>query len=203
MPDVRVVWVDAGNDDDPAKLKPLGAVPAFDVREPRLTREYLSQRFQSYGAVYVYAAASWYPSLGGKGFATAASQRLSTIMDGPSAPDFPSVCLDIETDDIRGYLLPALTQWRKHRADRVTDLTIEGHKGGLFTAADVINTVAKVRYVLPQCYNGAMTQVWDSFAMAYDLWDAGFPVAKVRPFYDAAHLPEWWDGYAFTQGSLP
>ncbi|HVE35388.1 MAG TPA: hypothetical protein VNC18_17615 [Gemmatimonadaceae bacterium] len=199
---MRCVWVDAGSDDDPAKLKPLGAFPAFDIREPRLTPVYLAARNVTYGAVGVYAVASWWPNLGPREFATTVSRRLTQVA-GPTSPaSMPIVCLDIEDKPAEWYL-DALRQWRRHRAERVTDVTLEGHKGGIFTAGQLLMLYGLVRYVVPQCYNGAMTQTWDSFAMALDLNEHGLPFPGIRPFYDAAHLPEWWDGYAFTQGRLP
>lgn len=199
----RSLWVDANNDCDYAKAKAnLIAAAYFDIRDPRLTLAYF-EGVRAQGIMPgVYAAANWFPRLSGPAFADSISAMLEII--APRTPaEFPMVCLDIEKDDIAGYLLPALRRWRTHRPNRVTDLTIEGHKGALFSPSQVINVVAKVRYVVPQCYNGAMTQVWDSCAMSRDLTDAGFPTAHVYPFLDAAHLGNWWEGYAFTQGRLP
>lgn len=200
---IRNLWVDAGNDCNYAKATAYGITAAyFDIRDPRLTTPYL-ERVASHGlGVGVYAVASWWPKLEGPAFADTVGAMLGTIAPN-SAPDFPAVCLDIEVDDVAGYVLPALRRWRTHRPNRVTDLTLEGHKGGLFSPSQVINVVAKVRLVVPQCYDGAMTHVWDSCAMSRDLTDAGFPIARVYPFLDAAHLGEWWEGYAFTQGRLP
>jgi hypothetical protein len=48
-----------------------------------------------------------------------------------------------------------------------------------------------------------MTQVWDTLAAARDLTKRGFLDAIITPFYDAAKLPEYWNGFAFTQGRLP
>lgn len=201
---LRACWVDAGNDPDPVKLKAHGVTaPVFDIREPRLNLRYLTTWRAQFAAVGVYAAWNWNSALTGPEFATWVSRRLQVIAPN-TAPDFPFVCLDMETDNV-AYLTGASVQWRKHRPDRVTDWTLEGHKGGIFTdhpAARIILS-ADFRYIVPQCYNGALTQLWDTFAMTKDLVDAGFPFQSIRPFYDAAHLPEWWDGYAFTQGRLP
>lgn len=200
---IRNLWVDAGNDCDYAKAKANGITAAyFDLRDPRLTLPYLREVAGHGLAPGVYAAASWWPTLDGPGFA----DKVSALLEGvaPGTPGtFPAVCLDIERDDIAGYLLPALRRWRSHRPKRVTDLTIEGHKGGLFSPTQAVLVTAKVRLVVPQAYNGAMDQVWDSAAIVRDLTDAGFPLASVYPFLDAAHLGEWWEGYAFTQGRLP
>jgi hypothetical protein len=48
-----------------------------------------------------------------------------------------------------------------------------------------------------------MTKTFDTLAMARDLTKRGFPDGLVTPFYDAARLPEYWDGFAFTMGRLP
>ena len=39
--------------------------------------------------------------------------------------------------------------------------------------------------------------------MIDNLVNQGFPRALVTPMYDAAALPDPWDGFAFTQGRLP
>lgn len=201
---MRNLWVDAGNDCDTAKARAnLMTAAYFDIRDARLGPPYFTALAALGFGVGVYASTSWWPSLTGPGFADAVSDRLAAIAPG-SLPDLPAVCLDIERDDIAGYLLPALRRWRTHRPKRVTDLTIEGHKGGLFSPSQVINVAAKVRYIVPQCYDGTM-RGWDSAAMVRDLTDAGFPLAHVYPFLDAAKLAQlaWWEGYAFTQGRLP
>ncbi len=119
-----------------------------------------------------------------------------------TAPVVPFVCADIETKDV-AFVLAFARRWRQLRPQRVTDWTLEGHQGGLFTEAQALELAAAFRFVVPQCYNGAMTEVWDTYAMTRNLVGAGFAFAQLRPFYDAARLPVWWDGYAFTQGRLP
>lgn len=205
---IRAVWVDEGNDANYAKLKAIGAVPCFAIRDPRVDLAYLTMvKAKGFDSVGVYVVASWYKLTAAK-FATLVSSELTRIAP-QTPPGFPFVCVDMEgkTGTVKpglpDYQISFMRQWRKHRPDRVTDMTIEGHQGGLYNegAADWLGR--QVRYMVPQCYNAAMTQVWDSFAMALDLCTAGFKVEGIRPFYDAAHLPEWWDGYAFTQGRLP
>lgn len=201
---MRACWIDAGSDPDYPKLAANGITwPYFDIREERLTPDYLDAVRGHAGieGVGVYAVASWYPSATPEGFANIADQRLRQI----GWRGNPAVMFDIEVADLVAYVLACLGAWRQLRPTRTTDLTIEGHKGALFNAADVINTVAKVRYVVPQCYDGAMNP-WDTWAIVADLWAAGFPPAKTCPFYDAAHLLPWWGspaGFAFTQGRLP
>ena len=204
---MRACWVDAGNDPDYAKFAANGIDwPYFDIRDPRLTPAYLDGVVAHAGiaGAGVYAVASWpevltvTPEL----FADWIDARLRQI----GWLGNPPVCADIEVADLVPYVLAFSKHWRELRPTRITDLTIEGHKGGLFTPTDAIHVTARFRYIVPQCYNGAMTQLWDTYAMACDLAASGFPLAKLCPFYDAAHLPEWWgipNGYAFTQGRLP
>jgi hypothetical protein len=202
---MRAVWVDEGQDPDYGKLAANGINwPYFALRDPRLSAPYLTSVAAHTGidGCGVYAVASWFPTAGPVTFAEWVDARLRAIGWLGNAP----VMLDIEVSDLAAYTVACLTRWRQIRPARVTDLTIEGHKGGVFQPVDVIHVSAKVRYVVPQCYNGSMTQVWDSYAMVCDLAAAGFPLGKLCPFYDAAHLSQWWGlpaGYAFTQGRLP
>jgi len=202
---MRAVWIDEGNDPDYGKLAANGITwPYFALRDPRLTPTYLDAVAAHTGidGCGVYAVASWLPQLTAAQFAEWVDTRLRSIGWLGNAP----VMLDIEVGALVPYVVACLTRWRQLRPARTTDLTVEGHKGGLFRPVDVIHVTAKIRYVVPQCYNGAMTQLWDTYAMTCDLAAAGFPLGKLCPFYDAAHLPEWWGlpaGYAFTQGRLP
>lgn len=202
---MRAAWGHPGSDPPYPELDDNGIRwPYFDIREPRLTPTYLDAvcAHPAVDGVGVYAVASWQHEDEPEAFAEWVDARLRHI----GWLGNPPVCLDVEVADLADYCVRALTRWRELRPKRVTDLTIEGHKGGLFSPAQVVHVVAKVRYTVPQCYNGALSQVWDSYAMACDLVAAGFPIATVCPFYDAAHLPEWWGlpaGYAFTWERLP
>jgi hypothetical protein len=202
---MRAAWKYQGTDIDYAKLAANGITwPYFDLRDPLLTPAYLDsvKAHDGIAGCGVYAVASWYPTLTPMLFADAVDAGLRAI----GWKGNPPVCVDIEGVDLVDYTLRFLTRWRQLRPKRTTDLTIEGHKGGLFTASEAAYVAKRVRYVVPQCYNGAMTAEWDTYAMTCDLTAAGFPLAQVCPFYDAAHLPEWWGlpaGYAFTMERLP
>lgn len=201
----RACWIDQGNGPDYAKFAANAITwPYFDIRDPRLTPAYLDGVIAHAGidGAGVYVAWNW-PELAGKTPAQVADWidlRLRAI----GWLGNPPVCFDAETDNT-GYVAETLRVFRVLRPKRTIDYTLEGHKGGIWSGAVVARQIvsAVCRYVVPQCYNGAMTQTWDTYAMTADLVSAGFPFAELRPFYDAAHLPVWWSGYAFSQGRLP
>lgn len=202
---MKAVWVDAGNDPAYAKLADNGITwPYFDIREARLTPAYLDDVKARDGidGCGVYAVASWGPNFTPVEFAEWVDHSLRRI----GWLGNPPVMFDIEgMENLVPFVLAVLRRWRELRPRRITDLTIEGHKGGLFRPVDVLNVVAKVRWVVPQCYDGNM-HPWDTWAVCADLYAAGFTPSGVRPFYDAATLLPWWgtpDGFAFTQGRLP
>ena len=204
---MRAIWIDAGNDPDYGKLPTYGIDSVyFDVRDPRVTATYLADVKRRGYAVGVYAADSW-PEMKVLPWNAAGwlSNKIRSLANGP---DFPRVCLDIETHDIAGYLIPFLQAWRNVRQLRRTDLTIEGFQGGLFSPQEVAQVVAHVigtglpGFVVPQNYTGNMSPL-AADRVALDLVEHGFTPTILRGFYDAAHLPERWDGFAFTQGRLP
>ena len=196
---MKACWVDANNDCDYAKAKAHNIDAAFfDVRDPRVTRSYL-EGVQNHGLdVGVYAAWNFEPQLQGGGFANWLSAQLSRF--GSGAPDFPRVCVDIETHDV-SYILTFLKRWRVLRPARLTDWTLEGFQGGLFKPSDVAAITASGVGVCPQFYDGQMGALGHSVIL--DLLIAGFPGAMLSGMYDAARLPYSWRGHAFTQGRLP
>lgn len=206
---MRACWIDAGNDPNYAKLAANRiAWPYFDAREPRLSATYLDTVVANPGieGCGLYVVNGWFPALTPAQLAEWTHERLLAIGWQGNPPVMFDVEFASEPTKLVPYVLALLRRWRELRPKRITDLTLEGHQGGLFRPADVIAVVAQTRFTVPQCYNGAMSQVWDTWAMFMDLNAAGWPPAKVCPFYDAAHLPEWWGvpaGFAFTMGRLP
>lgn len=198
---MRAVWVDEGNDADYAKLRRYGITsPYYAVRDPRVTLSYLRAVREQGFTPGVYVAPEWYPPSSGPAFA----ERLHALLESRyprTAPTFPKVCVDIETHDV-GYIVTFLARWRELRPTRVTDWTLEPFQGGLFAPADVQAILAASVTVVPQLYFGDMTLVAGD-RVAYDLIAYGFPYQSLLGFYDAAHLPAQWQGYAFTQGRLP
>jgi hypothetical protein len=156
----------------------------------------------------VYTVVNWpqYEGMNGKQFAEAVSAQVKPLIVSNSNP---KVQLDMEhvffENDVIGskFIVDALKRWRELHPFQDTSWTVEAMQGGWMSKEFVAAvTSAKVR-VVPQCYDGDMTQVWDTLAAARDLTKRGFLDAIITPFYDAAKLPEYWNGFAFTQGRLP
>lgn len=202
---MRAAWGYPGSD-PPADLPAKWGITwlYFDIRDSRLTPSYLSSVASRPGVdgCGVYVAASWLPDAAPEAVARWTDARLRQIGYKGALP----VMFDIEgMPNLASYCVACLTEWRTLRPRRVTDLTIEGHKGGVFGLPEALAVCKLVRYVVPQAYDGQM-HPWDTFAMVADLWAAGFPLTKVCPFYDAAHLLPWWGtpaGFAFTWERLP
>ena len=202
---MRACWVDAGNNPDYGKFATNRITwPYFDIRDPRLSAAYLAdvKSHPNIEGTGLYVVRSWFPQLTPPQLAEYTDDRLKQIGYAGISP----IMFDIEGGGLVQYTLSCLTRWRQLRPTKTTDLTIEGHQGGLFKRSDAQATAKMIRYCVPQCYDAPMLNVWDTYAMTVDLTSAGFPLKKVCPFYDAAKLPEWWgvpSGWAFTQGRLP
>ena len=197
-----IPWVVEGNDPSYATYHAIGATHVGrSLRDPRTTRAALvADKAQGFGTC-VYSAHSWYPDLSARAWADGINNQLKAVDGG--TPDDPIVCIDLETDDLQ-YVRDTFARWKQHRPKRVTDWTFEGHKGGIFTPNDVAILLQLVsRYFVPQCYNGAMTQVWDTLAMARDLTSVGIPDARIVPFVDGRAIPAWLQGYVFPKDGKP
>lgn len=207
---MRALLVDEGNDPDWVKIAANGIDTVYiplresipDVKR-RLT-ESIARSLKS----GVYAAWNW-PDLGfsvtdGTGFADWVDERLRELVAAGFVMTVsrPKVQLNNERHE-RPVILSMLERWRQLRPKQDTSWTMEGMQGGWMTEEFVKRVLAcKVR-LAPQCFNGEMTQVWDSLANARDLTRRGFPDALVSPYYDAKHLPQYWAGFALSQGRLP
>jgi hypothetical protein len=193
------VWVPENNDPDYNYLRELRATHVFRaLRDKRTTRAALVTDRAAGFETGVYLASNWYPGQTARTVADIASTLLNAVDGG--TPFDPVVCLDVETDDLH-YTRSLFHRWKAHRPKRRTDWTFEGHKGGIFTDADVADLLLLVQgYFVPQCYNGALTEVWDTLAMARDLTATGIPDERIVPFMDIRHIGEWASGYAFIQG---
>lgn len=202
---LHACWVDAGNDANTDLLRKHQIdSPFFDARDPRITSAYLAKLATDEFHPGLYYASSWYPALTATGFAEHVSDDLKRI----GWQGNPSVILDIETHDIGGYVIPALTKWRSLRPTRLTIFTLEGFQGGLFNPAQAQAINALKVYVGPQLYvdntaNGGGPMDPHPHSPVIDLLMAGFDGTRIVGFYDAAHLPYRWSGVAFSMGRLP
>jgi len=119
------------------------------------------------------------------------------------------VQFDMEEHDLRpevddpNKIASTLEEWRLFRPWTGTSWTMEANQGGWMSPNFVKRILTCRVRLVPQCYNGAMTEVWDTLTYARDLTERGFPDSSISPFYDAAKLPVGWDGFAFTMGRLP
>lgn len=198
MSDVRGVWVDEGNDADEAKIRAVQANPWYSTRDPWVTAKYLTDVASRGFFPGLYVASSWVPQLTGEQFAQYVSDSLLRI----GWRGNPWVCMDIETHDIAGFVLPCFRRWRELRPARPTWWSLEGMQGGLFDSPTVAEIAGGLGIrVAPQLYSGDMTPLAHSPIL--DLLMAGFPGAYLDGTYDAARLPYRWRGFAFTQGRLP
>ena len=209
---MKALWGDAGNDLDWVKADahdmtalylPISDPPA-DVKR-RLTE------IRSHGYVAgVYMAWNWPMFAGMSGTSVAELMHSLVATVSPSAP--VKVQFDIEAHDPE-FILETLTRWRAIRPKQDTSWTLESFQGGWMSPEFVAAIVALKVRVVPQFYSGVMGDVDDPKALLAeqvaqdmalrDLTRRGFPEALVTGFYDAATLPDRWDGWAFTQGRLP
>lgn len=210
---MRIVWVDAGNDPAYSKLDQhdINGV-SFDIRENRLDWGYLDDKRNRGYSVSVYTAPNWpeYAGMSAAQYADATSARVQQINADTLLANFPKVQFDMEMHD-PGYVEAVLRRWRQLQPNRDTSWTMESFQGGWMgpvvkpgrePSAFVKAIIALKVRVVPQYYKGNMEPFAQDTAMK-NLLDRGFPHQLVSGFYDAAHLPVNWDGWAFTQGRLP
>ena len=196
---MRCLWVDEGLDADFLKAKREQMTALFlPISDPivDLTRRANEIRANNYAAG-AYMAANWPMFFGMDGKTTAEYMHSRVAQIGGKL----KVQFDIERHDGQ-YILDVLTRWRALNPTVDTSWTMEGHQGQWMTS-DFVKAIviAKIR-VVPQAYGSDMTP-WCPLEMARDLTKRGFPDALVSPFHDAARLPKWWTGFAFTQARLP
>jgi hypothetical protein len=217
---VKWVWVDAGNDADWQKhLRHLIDGEFYAGAGPNDGPAVVASRLEASrlrGHVGgVYTAWAWEPDTetDGAAYAEYTHEIVAKIEERLPVKGnrYPKVQLNNERHE-PDIILAMLRRWRELRPTKDTSWTMEGGQGGWMgsvvstttPASSFVTEVLSYRVrLVPQLYNGAMTQVWDSLAFARDLTKRGFPDAVISPFYDAAHLPVGWDGFAFTMGRLP
>jgi len=198
---VRALWVDAGNDPDWTKVLDNDIDTLyFALNDPRVTKQYLSQIAADGYGVGVYAVTNWpgFNQPSGTEFANAVANKVAPIR---VTNTFPRVQLDAEQHD-PNFISYMVKQWRLRMPYQATSWTLESMQGGWMTPAMVQNVLSSRLRVVPQYYRGDMSPIAADVALK-DLIRKGFPESIVTGFYDAANLPQEWDGFAFTQGRLP
>lgn len=198
---MKWVWVDAGNDPQYEKLAANGIKGCFfALSDPRVTKPYLQAVAARGFAAGVYMAWNW-PQYAGK-----TGKEMAELVNDQVAPlivsdRLPKVQFDIEEHD-PSLIGSCLLRWRQLRRSQDTSWTLEGMQGGWMDKAFVTVVLGTKVRVAPQSFTGDMRpQAQD--AVLRDLTRRGFPESIVSLFYDAAHLPIDWSGWAFTQGRLP
>ena len=200
---MKFVWVDEGNDPDWEKCErhEIGGY-FWAVQDPRVTKAYLQAAKPRAKVVGVYAAWNW-PDFDGKE-PEAQADRLHEMVSAVSW--HPASSPKVQWNDERhepDKIIRVLERFRQLEPTSDLSWTLEGHQSGWMSAAFIARLLAcKVR-VVPQLYSGDMSRVYDSLGEARNLVKRGIPDGVISPFYDAARLPEWWDGFAFTMGRLP
>lgn len=206
---MRACWIDEGNNPDWDTLARHRITALFfHMFDERVTQHYLMHvrsRTTATGSPYgagVYVAWNWPQAVGldGTGFAEMVSARLSEIVPVTSAQNFPKVQLNVELHDPL-WIQHMVVRWRELRKYRDTSWTMEPMQGGWMSPNMVQAVISRRIRVSPQLYYGDMAPA-DEPSVIADLTVRGFPRALISPHYDAALLPQGWDGFCFTQGRL-
>ena len=200
---MRYTWVDAGDDPDYAvgdrNLINGYYWPMFDAVT---TRNNLNVCKGRQYAVGLYVVSNW-PQFNGRTIDDIV--KLIVAEYNRFVGDIPNLKLQLDAEEkFPDRILSILTGIRLALPHVSLSWTMEAGQAGWMnepTFRDAVQAL-KVR-VVPQCYNGAMTEVWDTWAYLKTLVDGGWEPARLSPFYDAKHLPHGWDGFAFTVGRLP
>jgi len=203
---VKSVWVDHGNDLDPVLLAKHDITqPYYDVRDPRIDLAYLErERDRGYSpGLYLCSQGDGWPSamkMTGPEWADWAYQTVLKIAPKTSGT-FPRVLLNCETHSA-SWLQSMIKHWRAHSPRRWTAWSMEGHQGGWMTAAFVQTVAPLIDCFMPQAYTGPMLRD-ESDRVVIDLITRGIPASKIYCMYKASEIGYWWEGCAFTMGSLP
>jgi hypothetical protein len=202
---VRALWTDAAQEPDLVKAKREGMTALYlPISDPMPDLQRRADTIRGAGfacGVYMAHNPQWPQFWGISGPAIADKMYALVSQVGGKL----KVQFDYEQHEPNDYVQIEGMLKRFRALEPKTDVswTMEGHQGATMNAAFVQGVLnAKVR-VVPQCYDAPMANVWCPLEMARDLTKRGFPDALVSPFHDAARLPKWWQGFAFTQQRLP
>jgi len=213
---MKGVWVDQNNGADFTKLKREGINIVMFPLTGDLTK--IKERINEVKAralhFGVYSAWNWYPTLDGPEFAEKVYHDIRSMGMNNIRVQF-----DIEEHDPT-YVAECLERWRVLQPKANTSWTMEPNQGGWMDSG-FVNRVLDCRVrICPQTYLSRMANIdlrdsdpaaflkelrafsADSATVQQDLVKRGFPITLISPMYDAAFLPNYWSGYAFTQGRL-
>lgn len=205
---MKACWIDHGQDADITKLKRHGIDEILvPTQSSPIANAGSLERLKNAGfKVGLFVAWSWRPGVTGAQFAEFVDRELKRV----GWLGNPKVQVDIEKGaglhdaNYVDYVVAFMRRWRQLRPTRETDFTLEAMQGGLFNGrGDAIEAIieANVR-IIPQFYTGDMQPMAQDVALK-DLLLYGFPIDRIKGYYDGARLPLNWDGVAWTQGRLP
>lgn len=199
---MNYVWIDVNSDPDWSRLARHGIDGVYlALGDARTTRVALRDAANRGFTVGVYMASNWgeYVGLSGPQIAEAVHQRVQPLVW--SRTSRPKVQFDMEEHDPE-KIASCLERWRELQPARDTSWTMESMQGG-WMSGDFVQRVRKCKVrVVPQFYRGDMSPI-AADASLRDLMERGFPESLVTGFWDAAALPHYWRGWAFTQARLP
>jgi hypothetical protein len=215
---MRACWIDASNDADWAKMAANSMTALYyPVSDPieDVRRRISDTKAHSY-VPGVYMAWNWpaFDGLAGVDMAELMHSLVAQIEQGIGPV---KVQFDYEAHtpvQIRGML----SRFRALRPKQDISWTMEAFQGSWMTVEFVQALIALKVRIVPQLYRHPASgkdmadkddykdllseQIAQDVALK-DLLKRGFPFQSVSGFYDAAALPAWWDGFAFTMGRLP
>lgn len=201
---MRSLWSDAGHEPDLVKAKREGMTALYlPISDPMPDLQRRANDIRAAGfacGVYMAHNPEWPQFWGISGPAIADKMHSLVAQVGGKV----KVQFDYEQHTPADYvqILGMLSRWRALNPKSDTSWTFEGHQGNTMTEGFVADIIRLHVRVVPQCYGADMTP-WCPLEMARDLTKRGFPDALISPFHDAAKLPKWWQGFAFTAQRLP
>lgn len=208
---MKAVWIDENNDPnyvaiDEHQIKWL----FFCGRDPRVTKTYLADKTKKGYAVGTYWAWNWYPDINAMCDAVIAHTKQVRVSNSN-----PKIQIDIEAHDPE-MVITAITRIRTVFRNQDLSWTMESFQAGWITDELVKCIDDNNVRVVPQYYvdpeKDGMPDPDDHAALIKEqvaqdvsmkqLVLRGIPIQSISGFYDAATLPDGWDGFAFTMGRL-
>lgn len=204
----RGVWIDGGDPAYHVLEQELVSLVLFDVRDTRLTPDYVRGVLARGLKVGLFACSQgegWPDArtTTARAWADWAYSHIQSIASplGDAGKGIRA-CLNCETHDV-GWILAMLKRWRSHSPKRATVWSMEANQADLF-AAHALELRQREVIAGPQSYvvvpGDPMARV--ESAHEFKAWAAIVGADRVAPFLDAAALGHWWEGIAFTQGRL-